>query len=189
MEQVRINFEIFQIKRNVVLKGCAPIEKPHDDLDIGNVGGVFLASLVWNWNSITTIWLAMLQVLIGGCLVALVVACIEFIINVQNVAIEGEGGSLGGIWIFIKKLSFQITHWDALKSELAFAFNFSILTKPVRSQSGEIVSRKSTTPPRSLKSRSRYGSESRSLKNKSTRSLNFDGSLHEATSKSLLNLH
>lgn len=134
----------------------------------------------------------MLQVLIGGCLVALIVACIEFIINVQNVAIEEKVRVVnmrGGIRIFIKKSHFQITHWDALKSELAFAFNFSILTKPVRSQSGEIVSRKSTTPPRSLKSRSRYGSESRSLKNKSTRSLNFDGSLHEATSKSLLNLH
>lgn len=119
-------------------------------------------------------------------------ACIEFIINVQNVAIEEKVRVVnmrGGIRIFIKKSHFQITHWDALKSELAFAFNFSILTKPVRSQSGEIVSRKSTTPPRSLKSRSRYGSESRSLKNKSTRSLNFDGSLHEATSKSLLNLH
>jgi ionotropic glutamate receptor len=50
-------------------KECPPIEKPHDDLDIGNVGGVFL-------------------VLIGGCLVAFLVACVEFFINVQNVAIE-----------------------------------------------------------------------------------------------------
>ncbi|XP_070508319.1 glutamate receptor ionotropic, kainate 2-like [Chironomus tepperi] len=133
-------------------KECSPIEVPHDDLDIGNVGGVFL-------------------VLIGGCLVAFFVACIEFFINVQHVAINEK-----------------ITHWDAFKSELAFAFNFWIVTKPVRSQSNEIVSRKST-PQRSLKSRSRFGSETRSFKNKSTRSLNFDSSLHEATSKSLLNLH
>ncbi|KAG5684282.1 hypothetical protein PVAND_013518 [Polypedilum vanderplanki] len=131
---------------------CPPIEKAHDDLDIGNVGGVFL-------------------VLIGGCIFAFFVACIEFIINVQKVAIEEK-----------------ITHWNAFKSEIYFAFNFWIVTKPVRSQSSEIVSRKSS-PPRSLKSRSRYGSETRSLKNKSTRSLNFDGGLHNATSKSLLNLH
>jgi hypothetical protein len=130
--------------------------------------------------------------LIGGCLVAFIVACIEFIVNIQNVAIEEKVNvdfieffqSFSNIFIFS-----QITHWDAFKSELFFAFNFRIVTKPVRSQSGEIVSRKSSTPPRSLKSRSRYGSESRSMKNKSTRSLNFDGSLHEATSKSLLNLH
>jgi ionotropic glutamate receptor len=48
---------------------CPEDEKPHDDLDIGNVGGVFL-------------------VLIGGCFTAFIVACIEFMINVQNVAIE-----------------------------------------------------------------------------------------------------
>lgn len=44
-------------------------DKPHDDLGIGNVGGVFL-------------------VLAGGCIVALIVATIEFLWNVEKIAIE-----------------------------------------------------------------------------------------------------
>lgn len=44
-------------------------DKPHDDLGIGNVGGVFL-------------------VLAGGCLVALVIALMEFLWNVEKIAIE-----------------------------------------------------------------------------------------------------
>lgn len=93
--------------------------------------------------------------------------------------------------IFISSFSYykiQISPWDAFKSEISFAFNVWIVSKPVRAKSSEIVSRKST-PPRSLKSRSRYGSESRSLKNKSTRSLNFDDAIHDSNSRSLLNLH
>ncbi|KAL7014448.1 hypothetical protein ACKWTF_015934 [Chironomus riparius] len=130
---------------------CKPIEVPHDDLDIGNVGGVFL-------------------LLLGGCLVALLIAIIEFSMNVQEVAINEK-----------------ITHWDALKSELAFAFNFRILTKPVRSNSTEIISRKST-PPRSMKSRSRFGSE-KNLKIKPTRSVSLDSRAIEPKSKSLFDLH
>lgn len=48
---------------------CPEVEQPHDDLDIRNVGGVFV-------------------VLIGGCLVAFIVAWIEFFINVTKIAIE-----------------------------------------------------------------------------------------------------
>lgn len=44
-------------------------EKPHDDLGIGNVGGVFL-------------------VVAGGCFVAFIVALIEFLWNVEKIAIE-----------------------------------------------------------------------------------------------------
>lgn len=87
----------------------------------------------------------------------------------------------------------KISPWDALKSEMAFAFNIWITTKPVHGRSNDVIaSRKSTPPPsiksmKSLKSRSRYGSETRSLRNKSTRSLNYDDGI-EATSRSLLNL-
>lgn len=44
-------------------------DKPHDDLGIGNVGGVFL-------------------VLAGGCFVAFVIATMEFLWNVEKIAIE-----------------------------------------------------------------------------------------------------
>lgn len=148
-----------------------PDNKPHDDLGIGNVGGVFV-------------------VLAGGCFVAFVIAVMEFLWNVEKIAIE-EKANHSHSRHSIPNLSsllgnqFQISPWDAFKSEISFAFNVWIITKPVRSKSSELVSRKST-PPRSLKSRSRYGSETRSLKNKSTRSLNFDDA---ANSRSLLNLH
>lgn len=145
-------------------------DKPHDDLGIGNVGGVFL-------------------VLAGGCLVALVIALMEFLWNVEKIAIEEKARTFIDLNTFTSDSFFiQISPWDAFKSEISFAFNVWIITKPVRSKSSEIVSRKST-PPRSLKSRTRYGSESRSLKNKSTRSLNFDDAVHHSNSRSLLNLH
>ena len=44
-------------------------EKPHDDLGIGNVGGVFL-------------------VVAGGCFVAFIVALMEFLWNIEKIAIE-----------------------------------------------------------------------------------------------------
>lgn len=153
-------------------------EEKRDDLGIENVGGVFV-------------------VLAGGCVVALIIASMDFLWNVEKIAIEEKAINLRPLLrnnfplstLFRSK--FQISPWDAFKSEICFAFNVWIITKPVRAKSSEIVeavsrgSRKST-PPRSLKSRSRYGSESRSLKNKSTRSLNFD---HDSNSRSLLNLH
>ncbi|CRL04875.1 CLUMA_CG017927, isoform A [Clunio marinus] len=106
-------------------------------------------------------------VLAYGCLIAFIVALAEFLWNVEKIAVQEK-----------------ITPWDALKSELAFVLKFFITTKPVRSKSSELISGKSS-PPRSLKTRSRYGSESRSLKNKSTRSLIYD----DSNSKSLLNLN
>lgn len=44
-------------------------EKPHDDLGIENVGGVFL-------------------VVAGGCFIAFIVATMEFLWNVEKIAIE-----------------------------------------------------------------------------------------------------
>lgn len=85
----------------------------------------------------------------------------------------------------------QIPPWEAFKSEISFALNFWIDTKPVRAKSSEglVESRKSSLP-RSLKSRSeRFGSEPRSHAKKSTRSLNFDEGIHDSNSRSLLNLN
>lgn len=77
---------------------------------------------------------------------------------------------------------------------MCFAFNIWITTKPVHGKSNDEIASRKSTPPRSiksmksLKSRSRYGSETRSLRNKSIRSLNYDDSI-QATSRSLLNLN
>jgi hypothetical protein len=122
--------------------------------------------------------------------VALVIASLEFLWNVEKIAIEEKAITSSTLHEINFYLCFiipikKISPWDAFKSELSFAFNIWMITKPVRSRSSEgMVSRKS-----SLKSRSRFGSESRSLKNKSTRSLNFDDGIHESNSRSLLNLH
>jgi uncharacterized membrane protein YqhA len=50
-------------------------DKPHDDLTIANVGGVFL-------------------VLVAGCFVAFIVACFEFLWNVEKIAIEEKAPNL-----------------------------------------------------------------------------------------------
>ena len=69
-------------------------------------------------------------------------------------------------------LFFQLTPWEALKAELLFAINISIVTKPVHNRLTESESPKST---RSQKSRSRAASETRSsLKDKSDRSVNLN---------------
>lgn len=69
-------------------------------------------------------------------------------------------------------LFFQLTPWEALKAELLFAINISIVTKPVHNRLTESESPKST---RSQKSRSRVASETRSsLKEKSDRSVNLN---------------
>lgn len=79
---------------------------------------------------------------------------------------------------------------------MAFAFNIWITTKPVQGKSNDEIASRKSTPPRSiksmksLKSRSRYVSETRSLKNKSSRSLNYEADDGiQATSRSLLNLN
>lgn len=71
-------------------------------------------------------------VLLFGCMFALIVAICEFMWNVKKVAVEEK-----------------ITPFEALKSELFFALNLSITTKPVHKQSSEEGS-----PERSLKSQS-----------------------------------
>lgn len=47
---------------------CEKVEE-HDDLGIGNVGGVFI-------------------MLAGGCLIAFIIALVEFLWNVEKIAIE-----------------------------------------------------------------------------------------------------
>lgn len=56
---------------NFILKGAEECkdEKPHDDLGVKNVGGVFL-------------------VLVGGCLLALVIAIFEFLWNIEKIAMK-----------------------------------------------------------------------------------------------------
>lgn len=79
---------------------------------------------------------------------------------------------------------FQLTPWEALKAELLFAINISIVTKPVHNRLSESESPKSAS--RSQKSRSRLGSEApSSLKEKSDRSVNFNNGTNGFTSRSL----
>lgn len=81
-------------------------------------------------------------------------------------------------------LFFQLTPWEALKAELLFAINISIVTKPVHNRLTESESPKSTS--RSQKSRSRLGSEARSsLKEKSDRSVNLNNGTNGFASRNL----
>ncbi|XP_026462713.1 glutamate receptor ionotropic, kainate 2-like, partial [Ctenocephalides felis] len=72
-----------------------------------------------------------------GCGVAVVIAMLEFLWNVRKVAVEEK-----------------ITPWEAFCTELKFALNFWIVTKPVHNKPSESGSQKS--------SKSRELSESRS---------------------------
>lgn len=86
----------------------------------------------------------------------------------------------------IKKIS-QLTPWDALKTELLFAINIWITTKPVNNRQSESESPKSTS--RSQKS-SRYGSEVHSSKEKSVHSVNLNNEkVNGFTSRSLSHLN
>lgn len=71
--------------------------------------------------------------------------------------------------------------------ELLFAVNISIVTKPVHNRLSESESPKSV---RSQKSRSRFGSETRSsAKEKSERSVNFNNGANGFGSRSLTGLN
>lgn len=61
----------FHCPSNFIPKGSEECkdEKPHDDLGVKNVGGVFL-------------------VLVGGCLLALVIAIFEFLWNIEKIAMK-----------------------------------------------------------------------------------------------------
>ena len=74
-------------------------------------------------------------VLLFGCMFALIVAICEFMWNVKKVAVEEK-----------------ITPFEALKSELSFALNLSITTKPVHNKTSEEGSKSAAS--RSLKSQS-----------------------------------
>lgn len=88
----------------------------------------------------------------------------------------------------ILSFQFQLTPWEALKAELLFAINISIVTKPVHSRLTESESPKSTS--RSQKSRSRFGSEARSsLKEKSEHSVNLNLETNGFGSRSLSGLN
>lgn len=81
-------------------------------------------------------------------------------------------------------VTFQLTPWEALKAELLFAINISIVTKPVHNRLSESESPKSAS--HSQKSRSRLGSEARSsLKEKSDRSINFNNGTNGFTARNL----
>lgn len=80
-----------------------------------------------------------------------------------------------------------MTLWEALKAELLFAVNISIVTKPVHNRLSESESPKSTS--RSQKSRSRIGSIAQiSVKEKSERSVNLNPGTNGFTTRSLSGL-
>ncbi|XP_055683998.1 glutamate receptor ionotropic, kainate 2-like [Lutzomyia longipalpis] len=74
-----------------------------------------------------------------GCFMALIIGILEFLWNVRRVAVDE-----------------RITPWEAFKSELKFALNIWITTKPVRGGSG------GSTGSKASSSKSRGESESRS---------------------------
>jgi glutamate receptor, ionotropic, invertebrate len=62
-------------KLDIDVETCSKPEEDHNDLDIKDVGGVFI-------------------VLICGCLVAFIVAWCEFLFNVKKVALQEKVGSV-----------------------------------------------------------------------------------------------
>lgn len=120
------------------------------------------------------------KVLGFGCLFAFVLAILEFLWNVKNVAIE-EKVCLYYFQDPNKSLiPFQVTPMEALKSELKFALNLWITTKPVHKNLSEGSSR----------SRLHVDSETHSTK-ESLNSVKVDNENDKigGKSKSLLNLN
>lgn len=92
-----------------------------DELSIIELGGVFL-------------------VLAGGVLTGVILGIVEFLWNVQHVAVEE-----------------RVTPWEALKAEFIFALKFWVRKKPIRisSSSDKSTSRRSSDSRRSSKEKSR----------------------------------
>lgn len=80
-------------------------------------------------------------------------------------------------------VSFQLTPWEALKAEMLFAVNISIVTKPVHNRLSES---EGSPKSRSQKSRSRVGSVAQgSVKEKSDRSVNLNNETSAFSPRSL----
>lgn len=90
------------------------------ELGIGNVGGVFV-------------------VLICGCSAACLLGIIEFLWNIKAIAIEERVKLLQYYQFISSKLlnvGNKITPWEALRSELLFALDIRLSTKPVHPSQG-----------------------------------------------------
>lgn len=106
-------------KHNVTCESFHEVDG--DELSIIELGGVFL-------------------VLAGGVLTGVVLGILEFLWNVQHVAVEE-----------------RVTPWQALKAELAFALKIWVRNKPMRisSSSDKSSSRRSSGSRRSSKEKTR----------------------------------
>ncbi|XP_017098809.3 glutamate receptor ionotropic, kainate 2 [Drosophila bipectinata] len=117
--------ELYKLKNKWWKKHNITCEAAHevdgDELSIIELGGVFL-------------------VLAGGVLTGVILGIVEFLWNVQHVAVEE-----------------RVTPWEALKAEFIFALKFWVRKKPMRisSSSDKSTSRRSSDSRRSSKEKSR----------------------------------
>nr|CAD7459249.1 unnamed protein product [Timema tahoe] len=114
--------------------GCSatPEEPSSDELDMANVGGVFL-------------------VVVLGCVAAFLVSLLEFLWNCRKIAVEEKTeekttstntaiSSQEEVFMTLADIEEEknmITPWEAIVSEFKFAINLSLTTKPVRKKKGD----------------------------------------------------